>query len=328
MLALSRSDVQRLVPMRLAVDLMKTVFADLSARKVNSPLRTPIEVPDKDAVSLFMPAFVPSVDGLGIKIVSVFPQNKSRNAPTIHAIVLLVRADTGEPLAILDGTFLTALRTGAVSGAATEIMSSPESRTLTCIGAGAQGVTQAWAVATVRPIERIFVSDVTPAAVQSFASRLAEYDPAAAALVQPPTPLHEALAQSDVICTATTSKQPVFDDRDLKPGAHINAVGAFTPEMQELPAAAVARSQLVVDAVDAALAEAGDLIIPIERGELSRHHVRVELGQLVSGDVAWNYDEKGISIFKSVGNAVQDVIVARRAVEEAQSSGIGQTVNL
>ena len=155
MLALSGDDVRALVPMTRAIDLMKEVFGELSAGRAFSPLRTPIDVPGQSAVTLFMPAFVPSQQGLGLKIVSVFPNNRDAGKPTIHALVALVSAETGEPLAIMDGTFLTALRTGAVSGAATDLLARKDSRVLTCVGAGTQGVTQAWAVSSVRPIERI-----------------------------------------------------------------------------------------------------------------------------------------------------------------------------
>lgn len=328
MLALSRDDVRSLVTMRTAIDLMKQVFIELSAGRAESPLRTPLEVPKASGVSLFMPAFVPAVEGLGLKIVSVFPRNRDSGKPTIHAIVVLVSSETGEPLAILDGTFLTALRTGAVSGAATELLARPDSRVLTCIGAGAQGITQAWAVATVRDIERIYVHDLSPESAASFAVRLGEYAPELESRVMVAGDLDQALRQSDVVCTATTSRKPVFNDQSIRPGTHINGVGAFTPEMQEIPAETVRRSLVVVDATDAALAEAGDLIMPLRDGLVSRAHFGRELGQLAAGDVTGRTDEQQITFFKSVGNAVQDIIVAREAVNRASSGGIGQQFSL
>lgn len=324
MLALSRDDVRALVPMTTAIDLMKQVFADLSAGRTVSPLRTPIDVPPAEGVTLFMPAYVPSADGLGVKIVSVFPRNAALGKPTIHAVVVLVDTGTGEPLAVLDGTFLTALRTGAVSGAATDLLARQDSRVLTCIGAGTQGVTQAWAVATVRPIERIYVYDVNSTAVESFAARLGDLEPDLASRVVAATDLSQALGESDVVCTATTSKRPVFDDRDLRPGTHVNAIGAFTPEMQEIPAETVARARIVVDQVAAALAEAGDLIIPLREGRIAEADVRTELGQVVSGERPGRQSPDEITLFKSVGNAVQDVIVARQAVREAERWRRGQ----
>ena len=327
MLALSGDDVRALVPMKTAIELMKEVFAELSAGKAVSPLRTPIDVPPASAVSLYMPAYVPSREGLGLKIVSVFPNNRDQGKPTIHALVALISAETGEPLAILDGTYMTALRTGAVSGAATDLLSRSDSRVVTCIGAGAQGVTQAWAVASVRPIERIYVADMNPDAVASFARRLGSLAADLADKVMPATDLDAALSESDVICTATTSKRPVFNDAALKPGTHINAIGAFTPEMQEIPVATVKRARIVVDAVDAVLAESGDLIIPIQSGELDRSAVSIELGQIASGATGRTNDTE-ITLFESVGNAVQDIIVARYAVTEAQRLGRGHQFSL
>ncbi len=328
MLALSRQDVYELVPMRTAIELMKQVFRDLSAGQTVSPLRTPIEVPDVSGITLFMPAYVPSAPGLGVKVVSVFPENRALGKPTIHAIVVVVDTTTGEPLAVLDGTYLTALRTGAASGAATDLLAHPDARVLTCIGAGAQGPTQAWAVTCVRPIEIVYVYDINQDAVASFEQRLRQLEPSLAARVIPAGDLATALRESDVICTATTSRSPIFSDADLKPGVHINAIGAFTPEMQEIPPETVARAYVVVDSVEAALAEAGDLIKPLKQGLISRDHVKAELGQIVAGQAPGRTGAEQITLFKSVGNAVQDVIVAARAVREAQASGRGQQFDL
>ncbi|HET9015471.1 MAG TPA: ornithine cyclodeaminase [Thermomicrobiaceae bacterium] len=328
MLALTRDDVRALVPMRRAIELMKQAFADLSAGRAVAPLRTPLDVPDAGGVTLFMPAFVPSTSGLGVKIVSVFPRNGDLGKPTIHALVVLTSTDTGEPLAILDGTYLTALRTGAVSGAATDLLARPDSRILTVFGAGAQGVTQAWAVASVRPIERIFVVDVNRDAAASFAGRLGALAPELADRVNPSDESASAVAQSDVICTATTSFAAVFDDADVRPGTHINAIGAFTPRMQEIPAETVARSYLVVDAVDGALAEAGDILLAIEGGQLERAEVRTELGQIVDGTAPGRTSPQQVTLFKSVGNAVQDIVVAREAVVAAERGNRGTRLDL
>ena len=160
MLALTGKDVQDLVPMKTAVELMKVVFADLSAGTVTSPLRTQVPVPEANGVSLFMPAYVPSIEGLGMKVVSVFPGNLELGKPTINAIVAVLDAKTGEPAALMDGTFLTALRTGAGAGAATDLLARPDSKIVTCIGAGAQGLTQAWAVSATRDLEKVYVFDI------------------------------------------------------------------------------------------------------------------------------------------------------------------------
>lgn len=327
MLALSGEEVQSLVPMTVAIELMKEAFSELSAGRAAAPLRTPIDVPTQSAVALFMPAYVPANQGLGLKIVSVFPGNRDRGKPMINALVAIISAETGEPLAILDGTYLTALRTGAVSGAATDLLARANSRVVTCIGAGAQGVTQAWAVAAVRPIERIYVADISPESVHSFAERLGALAPELSDKVREVSDLDAALAESDVVCTATTSTTPVFRDAALKPGTHINAIGAFTPEMQEIPVETVKRAKIVVDAVAAVLAEAGDLINALNSGAIDRERITLELGQIASGATG-RIDDSEITLFKSVGNAVQDITVARYAVREAERLGRGQQIML
>lgn len=327
MLALSRDDVRRLVSMAEAIDLMKQAFRDLSAGAAISPLRTAIEVEPGKADTLLMPAYVPSVNALGFKVVSVFRDNPTRGLPTINALVCLVSDRTGEPLAIMDGTYLTALRTGAVSGAATDLLARADARVLVVIGAGAQGVTQAAAVCTVRPIERVIVVDPSDEARQRYRTAIEQEWPHLTNRLEFAAD-STVIGEADVICTATTAHQPVFDDRLVRPGTHVNGIGAFTPEMQELPPETVARAVVVVDQIQAALAEAGDLIKPIEAGLIERSHIFRELGALVAGTVRGRQSNDEVTLFKSVGNAVQDVTVARRAVERAEAEGVGQSIVL
>ncbi|MDP9365399.1 MAG: ornithine cyclodeaminase [Chloroflexota bacterium] len=328
MLALTRDDVRRLVPMPDAIQLMKDAFAELSAGRTDSPLRTVIPVPDADGDALFMPARVPAMDALGLKVVSVFKRNRDRGLPAIHALVCLLDPATGAPLAIMDGTYLTALRTGAVAGAATDLLARPESRVLAAIGAGAQGATQIAAVCAVRPIERVVAVDIDEAALVRLRETLRRDWPEVTDRVETTTDAGAAVREADVVCTATTSRTPVFDDADLRPGTHVNAVGAFTPEMQEIPAATVARATVVVDAVEAALAEAGDLIVPLREGLIGRDHLARELGMVVLGAEPARTGADEVTLFKSVGNAVQDVVVARRAVGRAGEAGGGTTFDL
>ncbi len=329
MLILSGADVRALVPMEDAIRLMGVAFAELSAGRAQSPLRIPLPDAERGGVSLYMPAAVPAVGGLGVKVVSVYPTNAARGLPTILALVTVLDAETGEPLAVLDGTFLTALRTGAVSGKATELLAREDARTLLSIGAGAQAFTQIWAVCTARPgIEQILISSRTPDRAAQLVQRLRDELPDLGARAAVAPNLAAATAAADIICTATTATTPVFDDQHLRPGTHINAVGAYTHTMQEIPSATVARAQVVVDAVEAALAEAGDLVIPLEAGLVARDALTTELGQVVAGDRPGRTDPTAITLFKSVGNAVQDIAVARFAVEQANTLGRGQRVNL
>jgi ornithine cyclodeaminase len=332
MRALTAAQLVELVPMRDAVELMKAAFAEASAGTTISPLRTAIAMPDGSGVSLYMPAYMPPTASTpaasGAKIVSVFQGNTARGLAVINALVVMLDPATGVPLGLIEGATLTALRTGAVSGAASDLLARPDARSLTIIGAGVQGVTQAAAVASVRNIETIHVFDVHPETAGSFAARLARWDGDAAYAVRVAADVNEAVSAADIICTATTSFTPVFRDEAVRPGTHINAVGAFTPEMQEIPLETVLRSRIVVDVVEAALHEAGDLIQPIQSGRLDRARVQVELGQIVSGAAAGRTDEAEITFFKSVGNAIQDMIVGGLALQRAEERGVGETVTL
>lgn len=329
MLALSRSDLKQLVSMREAVELMKVAFRELSEGRAQAPVRAVVEVNDDPSAMLMMPGYVPASNALGFKVVNFFSGNPSkRNLPTIHAIVCLIDDTTGEPLGVMEGGFVTALRTGAVSGAATDYMARPDSKVVTVIGAGVQGVTQAVAVCSVRPIEKIIAVDTRAEQLERYRASMQADWPELAPLVTTTTDVAAAVSEADIICTATTARAPVFDDADLKPGTHINAVGAFTPEMQEIPPATVVRSRIVIDNLEAIRAEAGDLLKPMADGLIDQSHFTTELGHLVAGTAAGRGDDQEITFFKSVGNAVQDVVVAKYAVDQAVSRGVGSSIDL
>lgn len=328
MLALAADDIRALVPMPEAIRLMKEAFRALSDGDAVAPLRTPIAVPARDAVSLFMPAAVPPVRGLGVKIVSVFPHNQEVGKPSISAVVCLIDPDDGAPLAILNGTYLTALRTGAVSGAATDLLARPEARVLALFGAGAQAYTQARAVCAVRSIAEIRVTSRTRARAEEFVTRLETEAPEITARVRIATDAADAVRGADVICTATPATRALFADRDLAPGVHINAVGAYTPQMQEVPVETVARALVIVDERAAAWAEAGDLVIARDAGRFDDSRIHAELGELVGGHKSGRADAAQVTLFKSVGNAVQDIAVGRFAVDQAHARRIGQEIAL
>jgi alanine dehydrogenase len=326
-LALSRSDLRELVPMGDAVDLMKIAFRELSAKRARAPLRSVLEVNDEPSIMLMMPGYVPSEEALGFKVVSFFSGNPEHDLPAIHAMVCLIDPGTGMPLGVLEGAYVTALRTGAVSGAATDLLAREESSVVAIIGPGVQGTTQAAAVCAVRPIDRIIAVGRSVDRLNRYRSTLEQYWPTLAPMLETTTD-PAAIREADVICTATTAKSPVFYDRDVKPGTHINAIGAFTPEMQEVPPETVARATVVVDDVSAALAEAGDLIKPLKSGLIDENHFTRELGQVVDGTALGRSGEQEITLFKSVGNAVQDVVVARFAIDRAKARGLGVNLEL
>ena len=325
MRVLSRKDVRQALPMRQAIEAMKGAFAQLSTGQADVPLRVALNVPRHNGVTLFMPAYLSSDDQMAVKIVSVFNDNPAKGLPLIHALVVVVDATTGRPAAVMDGTYLTALRTGAASGAATDLLARQDVRTAAIFGAGAQGRTQLEAVCAVRPIREVWVYDAVPERAAAYAAEMGQRLSLPVEVASTPS---EAAHRADVICTATTSSTPVFDDADVQPGTHINAVGAYTPQMQEIPAETVLRARVVIDHHEASLAEAGDLLIPLQQGLMTEEHIYAELGEIAAGRKPGRASLEEITLFKSVGVAVQDVAAAGAVLEAARRLHLGSEVML
>jgi alanine dehydrogenase len=322
---LSREDVQQALPMGQAIEAIKAAFAQLSTGQADVPLRAALEVDRHNGVTLFMPGYLAEDDQMAVKIVSVVNDNPTKGLPLIHALVVVVDATTGRPAAVMDGTVLTALRTGAASGAATDLLARRDVHTAAVFGAGAQGRTQLEAVCAVRPIREARVYDVSPKQAAAYADEMSQRLSLPVQVAETPA---EAVRQADVICTATTSSSPVFDDADVCPGTHINAVGAYTPRMQEVPAETVLRARVVIDHHEASLAEAGDLLIPLGQGLMTEAHIYAELGEIAAGHKPGRASSEEITLFKSVGVAVQDVAAAAAVLEAAQRLGLGTEVAL
>ena len=322
---LSRQDVRQALPMRQAIEAVKRAFAQLSTGQANVPLRVALDVPRHNGVTLFMPGYLSSDDQMAVKIVSVFNDNPSQGLPLIHALVIVVDATTGSPAAVMDGTYLTALRTGAASGAATDLLARPDAHTAAVFGAGAQGRTQLEAVCAVRPIHEAWVYDVAPRQAAAYAEEMSQRLSLPVRVAETPA---QAVCQADVICTATTATSPVFADADVPPGTHVNAVGAYTPHMQEVPPETVLRARVVIDHRESSLAEAGDLLIPIEQGLMTEDHIYAELGEIAAGSKPGRASPDEITLFKSVGVAVQDVAAAGAVLEAARELGLGTEVAL
>ncbi len=234
-------------------------------------------------------------------------------------------ATTGAPAAVMDGTYLTALRTGAASGAATDLLARQDARRAAIFGAGVQGRTQLEAICVVRPIREAWVYDVSPERAVAFAIEMSHRLSLPVEAASTPA---EAVSKADIICTATTSTSPVFDDADVRPGTHINAVGAYTPEMQEIPAETVLRARVVIDHRESSMAEAGDLLIPMRQGRMAEDHIHAELGEIAAGLKPGRASAEEITLFKSVGVAVQDAAAAGAVLAAAQEMGLGTEVAL
>ena len=314
--------------MKECIELMKAAFAQLSSGQAHVPLRSQLPVTVHEGVTIFMPAYLAQSGDLGAKIVSVFPRNLKANLPTIHAVVFVIDSRTGIPMALMDGTYLTALRTGAASGAATDLLARKDARLLVLFGAGTQARTQLEAVCTVRPITKVLVCDVDPKRAKDFVEEMKGRGAPIPNDIRWIASAEEGVKEADIICTATTSSRPVFDGKGLRPGTHINAVGAYTPQMQEVDSETIRRAKVVIDSRQASLAEAGDLIIPLQQGVITEKHIHAEIGEIVAGQKAGRTSEDEITYFKTVGVAVQDVAAARRVLDKATELGLGAEVEL
>ena len=329
MLILSADDVRAALPMADAIIAMKQAFAAYSSGLATMPPRIHLDVPARQGISLIMPSLLsdPGVESLAVKVVSLFPGNRARGLSYIQAAVMAFDPDTGRPEAVLEGSTLTAIRTGAASGAATDLLAPPEARTVAIFGAGVQARTQLEAVCSVRSIQTAWIVSRTPDSAMALISEMAGRGPIPTDLRHAATPA-EALRDADIICTATAGAGgPVFDDQDVKPDAHINAVGSFQPHVVEIPPATVARSWIAVDSRSAAREEAGDLIQAVAAGLLDWEAIGAEVGELVL-DAARipTRPPSRITLFKSVGMAVQDAAAARVALVRAREMSLGTAV--
>jgi ornithine cyclodeaminase/alanine dehydrogenase-like protein (mu-crystallin family) len=323
-LFLSHEDIKRVLTMEETIELMKTAFLQISNGSVSTPVRTSIEIPEHDAGALFMPVHSDESQLIGLKMVSVFKNNPGLNLPLIHAIVLLMDGKTGEPLALMDGEYITALRTGAGSGLASDLLSRGDSTTLGIIGAGVQGRTQTLAVCSVREISRIKIWDKNEAS----ATNLADYIKKELKIDVATNPSEEAISECDIICTATSSPIPVLSDKLLKEGVHINAIGAYQPDKREIPSETIERCKLIVDQRQACLKEAGDIILPIQEKRIDESHIYAELGEIVANDLPGRENDSEITVFKSVGNAAQDLITTAHVYKKAAQTECGIQISL
>jgi len=295
--------------MKEAIRAMKTAFAQLSSGEAVVPPRLSLDIPDKNATSIVMPAYATGSPYYTVKIVSVNYSNPDKGLPLIHGVVQVFDAENGKHIANLDGASITAIRTGAASGLATDLLAKENAKVCAVFGTGVQAASHIEAVLEVRPIEKIIVFSRSKPSAEKFCSTLANQ-------VQCEIGKKESLLEADIVCTTTPASSPLFETDEIKPGCHLNVVGSHQPSFREVPTALVARSKIIVDKREACEQEAGDLIIPAQEGSWSFEQVHGELGQVVSGDIIARESENEITLFKSVGNAIQDHAMAHLVMEK------------
>ena len=313
--------------MSAVIEGMKAAFSQFSTGAAIVPLRSRIAIPHQNGNALFMPAYLAGSDDLAVKVVTIYPDNVKHGEQAIYATVLVLDPATGRPLALLEGSSLTAIRTGAGSGSATDLLARPDAQTALIIGSGVQARTQLEAVCSVRSLQTVWVYSPNQSHASAFAEEMAGQG-SIPNKVQPISDVAEAVQSADIICAATTATTPVFNGRDIKPGTHINGVGSFTPEMQEVDVETIRRSLVVVDSVEAVMEEAGDLLVPLHNGDIDESHIHAELGELAAGTKDGRTSPDQITYFKSVGLAVQDAAAARLALQNAHKMNLGTIVSL
>jgi ornithine cyclodeaminase len=303
MRVLDAQAIQEAVPMADLLDAVEGAYRDVASGRDRSPARSRVELPNGDL--LLMPGMREGGAGHTVKLVTVLPGNAGRGLPTVQAVIAWFDAASGEPIAVLDGTTVTAMRTGAASGVGTRLLARPDASVLALFGCGVQAPWQVRAVLAARPIHEVRVFARDRSARERFAHEMAAELGATVAVVAAAS-AQDALAGADVVCCATTSSTPIFEAAWVEPGTHVNGIGAFRLDMIEMPPELLGRATLVaVDSRQAALEEAGDLVAALERGILDPSGY-AELGT-IEHDWAARRDPAAITVFKSVGLAIQDL---------------------
>jgi alanine dehydrogenase len=327
-LLLTRADVEKVLTMKEAIDAVEDGFRQLALGRVTMPQRTAIRIPDHRGLHLAMPAHIGDAEGggaLATKIVTVYPDNPARfDLPTTIGTLLLNDPRSGALLAIMDAGFLTAMRTGAVSGVASKVLAREDASTVGVFGAGVMARTQLRAVCEVRKIARAAVHDPNAEAAAKYAGDMS------AALGIPVQAVGDprSVLEADIVCAASSSKTPVFEGKWLRPGTHINGVGSHSPDARELDGETIRRSKVVADHLAACMAEAGDLILAIQEGVFRKEDIHADLGEIVAGRKPGREGPEEITLFKSVGLAVQDAATAARVFDLARTAGVGSEIRI
>ena len=323
-LIVNQTEVPRLLPMKECVDVMARAFAALARGEAEMPVRQILWLPEKTGAMGLMPASLPTQAALGLKAVTFFPRNEGTDLDSHQGAVLLFEAGRGRLLAVIDATSVTSVRTAAVSGLATRLLAKAEASDLALVGSGVEARTHLEAMIAVRTLRRVRVASKTFERAKSFADREGKRHGIA---ITPCASVEEAVTGADIVCTVTSSREPVVKGAWLSKGAHVNAVGSSVAQARELDADAVAGARLFVDHRESALQEAGDILLARADGAIDDSHILGELGQVLTGQVPGRQSPDDITLFKSVGLAIEDIAAAQHIYSKARGSGIGKFVD-
>jgi len=320
-LVISHADVVRLLPMEACIKVMAEALRTTSQGGAVLPLRSMVWMPDRTGMIGLMPGYLDPPKSLGLKVVSIFPGNHAAGYDSHQGVVMLFETQHGSPIAIIDASSITAIRTAAVSGVATDALARADAGDLAILGSGVQAATHLAAMRAVRPIRRVRVWSRNPDHAHKFAQ-------ASSIAVEVMATPRAAVEGADLICTTTAAREPILEGAWLLPGAHVNAVGACFAVARELDAAAVARARLIVDRLESARAEAGDFLIAKAKGAIGDDHIAGELGDVLLGRLAGRRAGDEVTLFKSLGIAIEDLASAHYIYTQALATGGGVSVPL
>ena len=328
MLLLNKEDIKKIFTMKDAIEADKEAFKIYSSSKSVVPLRTNIQAKKYDGSMLFMPGYIDQLDCAGIKIVSVFPENEKKGKPVTPATVLLMDSTTGEVTSVLDGTYITQLRTGAASGAAIDILAIKDAKIGALIGTGGQAKAQLEAMLVARKLDEVRVFGRNEDKLSEFVNKMnEELNHYRTKIIASSSP-EEAIKNADIIITVTTSKKPVFNGNLVKKGALISGVGSYLPDMQEIdPDILIKASKIYFESTEAVLSESGDIIKPLEEKLITKEDFTGELGNVLLGKTPGRENNEEIIVFKTVGIGVQDVVTAKYIYDKAIKLKIGTKWN-
>ncbi|MBI4500634.1 MAG: ornithine cyclodeaminase family protein [Gemmatimonadetes bacterium] len=321
-LVLSQQDVRRLLTMPECIELMAETLATLAKGEAVQPLRSLMRIPDAGILGM-MPAYLTPQRSLGIKVLTVYPGNHGTEYDSHQGAVLFFEGEHGSLKAILDASAVTAVRTAAVSGLATRLLARPDASELAILGAGVQALTHIDAMRAVRAITRVRVWSRTSEHTDRFAERQAQRHRIP---VEAMPSAEAAVRGAHIVCTATSSREPVLKGEWLSPGAHVNAAGASIPAARELDTDAVKRARLFVDRRESTLNESGDFLMPKKEGAIGDDHILGEIGDLVLGRIEGRTTPSDITVFKSLGIGVEDVASAKFVYDKAVKLNVGTSV--
>lgn len=326
-LILSAKEIEGLISMPEALEAIENGFKEYFIGKCEAPVRMNVYAAEKGGRYILLPCYLADSGIFHTKIFSVYLDNPKKNLPPNYYYYLLHDIQTGELKAIMGGNYITNLRTGATPGIATKYLARKESRVFTLFGAGPVAEYQLLAVITVADINKINLFDIDKA-------RAAEFAEWVTSKYYLKMPIHiasssqEAVQEADIITTVTSSTKPVFDGRDLRPGTHINAVGGINPKGGEIDEYTVTHSKIVVEKMGEVLSEAGEIVIPIQKGILKKEDIHGEIAEVITGKKPGRTSPEEITLFKSIGFAMEDAVVADRVYKKAVEKGLGKMVEI